>query len=62
MTRTCSAPRAGGRVVPPGVLLTRRAEVMGSLVNRPVTTAAAGVAAAVVIALNASLLWGLAVG
>lgn len=43
----------------PLVLLTRRVEVMGPLVNRPVTTAAASVVAAVVIALNLFLLAGL---
>jgi manganese transport protein len=40
----------------PLVLLTRRADVMGALVNRPVTTAAASAVAAVVIALNLFLL------
>ena len=45
----------------PLVLLTRRADVMGALVNRPRTTAAASVVAAVVIALNAFLLWGVLV-
>ncbi len=44
----------------PLVLLTRRADVMGPLVNRPATTAAASVIAAVVIALNLFLLAGLA--
>ncbi len=43
----------------PLVLLTRRVEVMGPLVNRLVTTAAASVVAAVVIALNLFLLAGL---
>ena len=46
----------------PLVLLTRRPDVMGALVNRPVTTAAASAIAAVVIALNAFLLWGLVLG
>ena len=46
----------------PLVLLTRRAEVMGALVNRPLTTATAAAVAAVVIALNAFLLWGVVVG
>jgi len=41
----------------PLVLLTRRRDVMGSLVNRPVTTAVAWVVAAVIIALNAFLLY-----
>ena len=39
----------------PLVLLTRRADVMGALVNRRATTALAGVVAAVVVALNAFL-------
>ena len=43
-------------LVPP-VLLTRRSDVMGGLVNRPVTTVAASGVAAVIIALNAVLLW-----
>jgi manganese transport protein len=43
----------------PLVLLTRRADVMGPLVNRPVTTAAAWVVASLVIALNGFLLAGL---
>ena len=43
----------------PLVLLTRRADVMGPLVNKPVTTAAASVVAGVVIALNLFLLGGL---
>lgn len=43
----------------PLVLLTRRADIMGPLVNRPTTTAAAWVVAALVIALNAFLLVGL---
>jgi manganese transport protein len=41
----------------PMVLLTRRADVMGALVNRTPTTVAAGVVAALIIALNAFLLW-----
>ncbi|CAA9309782.1 MAG: Manganese transport protein MntH [uncultured Frankineae bacterium] len=44
----------------PLVLLTRRADVMGALVNRRRTTVAASVVAAVVIALNVFLLAGLA--
>jgi manganese transport protein len=40
----------------PLVLLTRRADVMGALVNRRVTTAAAAAIAAVIIALNVFLL------
>jgi manganese transport protein len=41
----------------PLVLLTRRADVMGPLVNRPVTTAAAGSAAGLIIVLNLYLLY-----
>jgi manganese transport protein len=41
----------------PLVLLTRRRDVMGDLVNRPATTIAASVVAAVIIALNAFLLF-----
>jgi manganese transport protein len=41
----------------PLVLLTRRPDVMGELVNRRVTTAVAGVAAALIIALNGFLIW-----
>jgi manganese transport protein len=40
----------------PLVLLTRRRDLMGSLTNHPVTTAAAATVAALVIALNAFLL------
>jgi manganese transport protein len=40
----------------PLVLLTRRADVMGSLRNGPATTAAAAAVAALIIALNAFLL------
>jgi manganese transport protein len=40
----------------PLVLLTRRADIMGALVNHPLTTAAAGTIAAVIIAMNAYLL------
>jgi manganese transport protein len=40
----------------PMVLLTRRADVMGALVNRRVTTLAASVIAALVIVLNGYLL------
>ncbi len=40
----------------PLVLLTRRRDVMGALVNRPVTTAVATVVAAVIIALNLTLI------
>jgi manganese transport protein len=41
----------------PLVLLTRRADVMGPLVNRRLTTATAGGIAAMIIALNVYLLW-----
>jgi manganese transport protein len=40
----------------PLVLLTRRADIMGALVNRRRTTAAAAVVAGIIIALNAFLL------
>jgi manganese transport protein len=40
----------------PLVLLTRRRDVMGELVNRRVTTAVAGVVAALIVALNGFLL------
>lgn len=40
----------------PMILLTRRRDVMGALVNRPVTTAAASVVAALIIGLNGFLL------
>ncbi len=46
----------------PLVLLTRRREVMGALVNRRATTAMAGVVAALIIALNGFLLWQTFVG
>jgi manganese transport protein len=41
----------------PLVLLTRRRDVMGALVNRGVTTAVASIVAALIIALNAFLLY-----
>jgi manganese transport protein len=41
----------------PLVLLTRNRDIMRSLVNRPLTTAAASVVAALIIALNAFLLY-----
>ena len=41
----------------PLVLVTRRADIMGSLVNRSVTTAATSGIAALIIGLNAYLLW-----
>jgi manganese transport protein len=40
----------------PLVLLTRRRDVMGALVNRPLTTAVASIVAGLIIALNAFLL------
>ena len=40
----------------PLVLLTRKREIMGALVNRPLTTVVASVVAALIIALNAFLL------
>jgi len=41
----------------PLVLLTRRADIMGSFVNRPLTTAAAGCIASMIIVLNVYLLY-----
>jgi manganese transport protein len=41
----------------PLVLLTRRRDIMGSLVNRPLTTTLATLVAALIIALNAFLLY-----
>jgi manganese transport protein len=41
----------------PTILLTRRRDLMGALVNRPWTTAAASAVAAVIISLNAFLLY-----
>jgi manganese transport protein len=41
----------------PLILLTRRKDVMGGLVNRPLTTVAASVVAALIIALNGFLLY-----
>jgi len=41
----------------PLVLLTRRRDVMGALVNRRITTLAASVVAALIIALNGFLLY-----
>jgi manganese transport protein len=38
------------------VLLTRRRDIMGGLVNRRITTVAASIAAALIIALNLFLL------
>ena len=41
----------------PMVLLTRRRDIMGPLVNRPATTAIASIVAALIIALNGFLLY-----
>ena len=41
----------------PMVLLTRRQDIMGALVNRPLTTAVASTVAAMIIALNGFLLY-----
>ncbi len=41
----------------PMILLTRRADLMGSLVNKPLTTAVAGVVATLIIGLNMFLLY-----
>ena len=41
----------------PLVLLTRRRDIMGTLVNRRITTVAASIVAAMIIALNAFLLY-----
>jgi manganese transport protein len=46
----------------PMILLTRRHELMGTLVNRPATTAAAATVAALIIGLNAFLLYETLVG
>jgi manganese transport protein len=46
----------------PLVLLTRRRDVMGALVNRPLTTAVGSVVAAMIIALNVFLLYETLVG
>jgi manganese transport protein len=40
----------------PLVLLTRRRDIMGALVNRTITTAVAGVVALIISALNVFLL------
>jgi manganese transport protein len=40
----------------PLVMITRRRDVMGILVNRPLTTAVAGVVVAMIVALNLFLL------
>jgi manganese transport protein len=41
----------------PLLLLTRRRDIMGSFVNRPATTAAAGAVATMIIVLNVYLLY-----
>jgi manganese transport protein len=41
----------------PTIMLTRRRDLMGALVNRPWTTAAASAVAAVIISLNGFLLF-----
>jgi len=41
----------------PMILLTRRSDLMGSLVNRPATTAVAGLVATLIICLNAFLIY-----
>jgi len=46
----------------PMILLTRRRDVMGELVNRRGTTIAASLVAALIIGLNAYLLWATFVG
>ena len=52
-----NAISSAGVALVPLVLLTRRADVMGSLVNRPLTTAAAGCVAALIVVLNVYLLY-----
>jgi manganese transport protein len=44
------------------VLLTRRADVMGALVNKPITTVAAAVVAALIISLNLFLVVQIVIG
>ncbi|GGO24728.1 Nramp family divalent metal transporter [Micromonospora parathelypteridis] len=46
----------------PVVAFTRRRDLMGNLVNHPLTTAAASLVAVLVVALNAFLLWQIATG
>ncbi|MGC4759470.1 Nramp family divalent metal transporter [Micromonospora trifolii] len=46
----------------PVVAFTRRRDLMGNLVNHPLTTAAASVVAVLVVALNAFLLWQVVAG
>ncbi|MGV9212317.1 Nramp family divalent metal transporter [Micromonospora sp. RB23] len=46
----------------PVVAFTRRRDLMGNLVNHPLTTAAASAVAALVVALNAFLLWQVVTG
>lgn len=44
----------------PLVMFTARRNLMGSLVNRPTTTAVASIVAALIVTLNGFLLWDLA--
>ncbi|MEK8106953.1 hypothetical protein NKG94_20730 [Micromonospora sp. M12] len=44
------------------VAFTRRRDLMGNLVNHPLTTAAASLVAVLVVALNAFLLWQVVAG
>ena len=46
----------------PLILFTRRRDIMGSLVNRPLTTVVAGLVALLIIGLNLYLLYSLATG
>jgi len=46
----------------PMIMLTRRADVMGALVNRRITTVAASVIAVLIIALNVYLIYDLLAG
>ncbi|MFJ6154761.1 SLC5/6 family protein [Micromonospora profundi] len=46
----------------PVVAFTRRRDLMGNLVNHPLTTAAASLMAVLVVALNAFLLWQVVAG
>jgi manganese transport protein len=46
----------------PLLALTRRADIMGALVNRRITTAVTGAVAAVIIAVNAYLLCAMFLG
>jgi manganese transport protein len=46
----------------PMIMLTRRADVMGALVNRRITTVAASVIAVLIISLNVYLIYDLLAG